>query len=61
MSGIPLNKLEVNLIESTTEDDSSAYSATSEKCAVFVVDGIQYTLKGRVSMDTMKEIIDSFH
>lgn len=31
----------------------------SEKIAVFVSDGIRYTLKGRVSVDTMKTIVDT--
>lgn len=31
----------------------------SEKIAVFVSDGIRYTLKGRVSVDTMKIIVDT--
>lgn len=45
----------VNLIRSTTDTADSS----GELCAVFVVDGIQYTLKGRVTEDTMKEIVDS--
>ena len=31
----------------------------SEKIAVFVSDGVRYTLKGRVSVETMKAIVDS--
>ena len=31
----------------------------SEKIAVFVSDGISNTLKGRVSVDTMKTIVDT--
>lgn len=52
----------VNLLEDTLEDSLDATESTiyiSEKCAVFVADGMQYTLKGRVSEDTMKEIVDS--
>ena len=45
----------VNLIRSTTD----TADPRAEMCAVFVVDGIQYTMKGRVAEDTMKEIVDS--
>ena len=45
----------VNLIRSTTD----TADPRAEICAVFVADGIQYTLKGRVTEDTMKEIVDS--
>lgn len=45
----------VNLIRSTTDTEDPR----AEICAVFVADGIQYTLKGRVAEDTMKEIVDS--
>ena len=43
---------------------AASYSFTnkisvSEKIAVFVSDGIRYTLKGRVSVDTMKTIVDT--
>lgn len=49
---------QVNLISDTT-GDGVAHPAgfQSEKCAVFVADGVYYTLKGRVSTETMKEII----
>lgn len=52
----------VNLLEDTLEASLDVTESTiyvSEKCAVFVADGVQYTLKGRVSEDTMKEIVDS--
>ena len=42
-------------VRSTTDTADSS----GELCAVFVADGIQYTLKGRVTEDTMKEIVDS--
>lgn len=47
----------VNIIEDTVEEEAEGY--VSEKVAVFVADGIRYSLKGRVSADTMKEIVDS--
>ena len=31
----------------------------AKKCAVFVADGIRYTLCGRISMEMLKEIVDS--
>ena len=48
----------VNLIQDTTDAENDQYYV-SEKCAVFVADGIRYTLKGRTSLETMKEIVDS--
>ena len=48
----------VNIIESkTTDSDKENY--ISEKCAVFVSDGIRYTLKGRTSLENIKAIIDT--
>lgn len=44
---------QVNLIQDTIG------AGVSEKIAVFVTDGVRYTLKGRVSIDTMKDIVDS--
>lgn len=47
--------IRVNLIEDT------AGASPSEKIAVFVKDGIRYTVSGRVSEERMKQIIESFH
>lgn len=48
----------VNIIEDMSEvKDSDDY--ISEKVAVFVADGIRYTLKGRTSLGEMKIILDS--
>lgn len=58
----------VNLIQDTTGDektgdetigDNTAADYISEKCAVFVANGIRYTVRGRTSMETIKEIVDS--
>ena len=49
----------MNLIQSTNGDDALPDGAIAEKCAIFVSDGIRYTLKGRTSIETLKEIIDS--
>lgn len=49
----------VNLIQDNNGDETLNAGVVSEKIAVFVSDGIRYTLKGRVSVDTMKTIIDS--
>ena len=48
----------VNVIQDTTDADN-VQNYVSEKCVVFVADGIRYTLKGRTSLETMKEIVDS--
>ena len=44
----------VNLIQDNNGDEKLNEGVVSEKIAVFVSDGIRYTLKGRVSVDTMK-------
>lgn len=49
----------VNLIQDNNGDNDLNEGVVSEKIAVFVSDGIRYTLKGRVSVDTMKTIVDS--
>lgn len=46
----------VNILQDTTDEN---VVTVSEKCAVFVADGIQYTLKGRVPLETMKEIVNT--
>lgn len=48
----------VNLIQDTTGKHMSE-DYISEKCAVFVADGIRYTLCGRTSIEMIKEIVDS--
>lgn len=50
----------VNLIQdSLDEENDHVTDYVSEKCAVFVADGIRYTLKGRTSIETMKMIVDT--
>lgn len=49
----------VNLIQDTNGKERADKDVVSEKIAVFVSDGVRYTLKGRVSVDTMKEIVDT--
>ena len=49
----------VNLIQDNNGDEELNNGVVSEKIAVFVSDGIRYTLKGRVSVDTMKTIVDT--
>lgn len=48
----------VNLIQDTTEENVEN-NYVSEKCAIFVADGVRYILCGRTSMETIKEIVDS--
>lgn len=47
----------VNVLEDTVEDQPEDY--VSEKAAVFVADGIEYTVKGRTSLENIKMIVDS--
>lgn len=51
----------VNLIQSNNGEEELPSGAVTEKCAIFVSDGIRYTLKGRTSLNTMKEIVDSMN
>ena len=49
----------VNIIQDTSYREApSGSDAVSRKCFIFVADGIRYTLKGRTSIETMKEIVD---
>ena len=50
----------VNLIQDTVDEESvDVDDYISEKCAVFVADGVRYTLKGRTSIENMKMIVDT--
>lgn len=50
----------VNLIQDTLDQENGDVdNYISEKCAVFVAEGIRYTLKGRTSMETIKMIVDT--
>lgn len=49
----------VNLIEETNGSKASDKGIVTRKIAIFVSNGIRYTLKGQVSTDTMKEIVDT--
>lgn len=48
----------VNLIESKN-DGNQPQDFVSKKIAVFVADGIRYTLTGRTTVDNMKQIVNS--
>ena len=48
----------VNLVERTLENGDTG-NAVLENSAVFVADGVEYTLRGRVSMETMKGIVET--
>lgn len=48
----------VNLIEETI-DGNQPPNFVSKKIAVFVADGIRYTLTGRTTVDNMKQIVNS--
>ena len=47
----------VNIIEDTTDENVENY--ISQKMAIFVADGIRYTLKGLTSVENTKAIVDS--
>lgn len=50
----------VNLIQDTVDEEKvDVDDYISEKCAVFVADGVRYTLKGRTSIENMKMIVDT--
>ena len=49
----------VNLIQSNNGDKELNEGVMSEKIAVFVSEGVRYTLRGRVPIDTMKMIVDT--
>ncbi|EFH93955.1 hypothetical protein B9N49_06520 [Finegoldia magna] len=48
----------VNLIE-TKNDGNQPQNFVSKKIAVFVADGIRYTLTGKTTVDNMKQIVNS--
>ncbi len=48
----------VNLIE-TKNDGNQPQNFVSKKTAIFVADGIRYTLTGRTTVDNMKQIVNS--
>lgn len=48
----------VNIIQDTV-DEENVEDYVSEKVAVFVADGVRYSLKGRVPIDTLKNIVNT--
>ena len=46
-------------VEDIKTEENVENNYVSEKCAIFVADGVRYTLCGRTSMETIKEIVDS--
>ena len=48
----------VNIIQDAV-DEENVEDYVSEKVAVFVADGVRYSLKGRVSIDTLKNIVNT--
>lgn len=46
----------VNILQDTLLEDNLE-NVISEKSAIFVIDGVRYSLKGRISIDTLKKII----
>lgn len=52
--GYQVNLSQTNTDPATTQDD-----IINKKYAIFVADGIRYTLSGQVSLETMKTIVDT--
>lgn len=48
----------VNIIKDTV-DEENLEDYVSEKAAIFVANGVRYSLKGRVSIDTLKNIVNT--
>ena len=51
----------VNLVQSTVDPDVDASGIVSEKCAVFVANGVRYTIRGSVSDETIKDVVNSLY
>ena len=52
----------VNIISSNVVEEKDKYVGYRPRCcAIFVADGIRYTLSGQVEIDKMKEIVNSMH
>lgn len=49
----------VNLLQETNGSGIKDKDVVPRKIAIFVSNGVRYTLKGQVSIDTMKEIVDT--
>lgn len=49
----------VNLLQETNGSGIKDKNVVSRKIAIFVSNGVRYTLKGQVSIETMKEIVDT--
>lgn len=56
-SGYTVNILRDNAVEE--KDTHTGYK--TKCCAIFVADGIRYTLSGQVEIEKMKEIVNSMH
>ena len=56
-SYVSQNGYKVNVIQETLEGDYS--DIVTKKCAIFVADGIQYTIKCATSIENVKQIVDS--
>lgn len=48
----------VNIVQDTVVEENMG-NYVSEKVAIFVADGIRYSLKGRVSVETLKSIVNT--
>lgn len=52
----------VNILQDTTIEEKDRNMGYKSKCyAIFVADGIRYTLSGSIELEKMKELVDSMH
>lgn len=51
----------VNILRDTSVIEDEAKKIKPKYIAVFVADGIQYNLSGVTTLETFKDILDSFH
>lgn len=55
---ISMQGYKVNIIQETSEKGFDAQKVTNKQ-AIFVADGVRYILKGKVSLEVMKALVDS--
>lgn len=52
----------VNIVRDNAVEEKDRYAGYKPRCyAIFVADGIRYTLSGQVEIEKIKEIVDSMH
>lgn len=52
----------VNILQDTTIEEKDRAMGYKPRCyAIFVADGVRYTLSGSIELEKMKELVDSMH